>query len=43
VIIPHFLDGGENAHDVINLIPPDKLILLDKLVPGIRWQVWRCI
>jgi DNA-binding transcriptional regulator YhcF (GntR family) len=35
VIIPHFLDGGENAHDVINTIPPNKLILLDKLVPGI--------
>ncbi len=38
VIIPHFLDGGENAHDVINLIPKEKLILLDKLVPGIAGQ-----
>ncbi|MES1197674.1 MAG: GntR family transcriptional regulator [Chitinophagaceae bacterium] len=36
VIIPHFLDGGENAHEIINTIPKDKLILLDKLVPGIN-------
>jgi DNA-binding transcriptional regulator YhcF (GntR family) len=35
VIIPHFMDGGENAHDVINTIPKDKLILLDKLIPGV--------
>lgn len=35
VIIPHFLDGGENVHEVINLIPKEKLILLDKIVPGI--------
>lgn len=33
VIIPHFLDGGENAHKVINMIPKEKLILLDKLIP----------
>jgi len=35
VIIPHFLDGGENAHEIINTIPKKKLILLDKLVPGV--------
>ena len=35
VIIPHFMDGGENVHEIINAIPKDKLILLDKLVPGI--------
>ena len=35
VIVPHFLDGGENVHEVINTIPKDKLILLDKIVPGI--------
>ena len=35
VIIPHFLDGGENAHEIINTIAKDKLILLDKLVPGV--------
>ena len=38
VIIPHFKDGGENAHDVINLIPKEKLILLDKMLPGITGQ-----
>ncbi|NCI46865.1 GntR family transcriptional regulator [Sediminibacterium soli] len=38
VVIPHFMDGGENAHDVINTIPAEKLILLDKLIPGIRGQ-----
>ena len=36
VIIPHFLEGGENAHEIINTIPPEKLILLDKLQPGIH-------
>ncbi|MEJ7587563.1 MAG: GntR family transcriptional regulator [Ferruginibacter sp.] len=35
VIIPHFMDGGEHAAKIINSIPKDKLILLDKLVPGV--------
>ncbi len=35
VIIPHFLEGGENAHEIINTIPKDKLVILDKLLPGI--------
>lgn len=35
VIIPHFLQGSENAYEVINMIPKDKLILLDKLVSGV--------
>ena len=35
VIVPHFLDGGENVHEIINTIPKEKLILLDKIVPGI--------
>jgi DNA-binding transcriptional regulator YhcF (GntR family) len=38
VIIPHFMDGGENAHEVISSIPSEKLILLDKLVPGIAGE-----
>ncbi len=38
VIIPHFMDGGENAAEIINTIPKDKLILLDKLVHGIDGQ-----
>jgi hypothetical protein len=36
VIIPHFLEGGENAHEIINTIPRDKLILLDKLIAGVE-------
>ncbi len=35
VIIPHFLEGGENAHEIINTIPKNKLILLDKLIAGV--------
>lgn len=35
VIIPHFLEHGENAHEIINTLPKDKLILLDKLQPGV--------
>ena len=38
VIIPHFLEGGENARDIINQIPKGKLILLDKLVTGIEGE-----
>jgi len=36
VIIPHFLDGGENAAEVINEFTNGKLILLDKLITGIH-------
>jgi DNA-binding transcriptional regulator YhcF (GntR family) len=36
VIITHFLEGGENAHDIINAIPKEKLLLLDKLVAGVK-------
>lgn len=35
VIIPHFIEGGENAHEIINTLPKEKLIILDKLLPGI--------
>ncbi len=38
MIIPHFLDGEENAFEVINTIPQDKLLLLDKLVPGVQGE-----
>jgi DNA-binding transcriptional regulator YhcF (GntR family) len=36
VILPHFAEGGENAHELINTIPKDKLILLDKPVKGVN-------
>jgi DNA-binding transcriptional regulator YhcF (GntR family) len=35
VIVPHFMDGGEQVHEIINTLPKEKLILLDKLVPGV--------
>jgi DNA-binding transcriptional regulator YhcF (GntR family) len=35
VIIPHFVEGGEDAYKIINTIPAEKLILLDKKVPGV--------
>ncbi len=36
VIIPHFLEGGENASEIINELTAGNLILLDKLIPGIK-------
>lgn len=38
VIIPHFMDGGDNAFEIINTIPKEKLIILDKLVKGVNGQ-----
>jgi DNA-binding transcriptional regulator YhcF (GntR family) len=38
VIIPHFLDGGERAHDIINSLPKENLLLLDKKIPGITGE-----
>lgn len=35
VILPHFAEGGDTAHQLINTIPKDKLILLDKHLGGI--------
>lgn len=35
VIIPHFIDDSENAFAVIDALPKDKLILMDKLVGGL--------
>jgi DNA-binding transcriptional regulator YhcF (GntR family) len=35
VIIPHFIEGGEKAIDIINQIPSEKLLLLDNLLPEI--------
>ncbi|PBQ31330.1 transcriptional regulator [Sphingobacteriaceae bacterium] len=38
VIIPHFIEGGENAHEIINTIPKGKLIILDRSMPGIKGE-----
>ena len=35
VIIPHFMDNGGNIQEILNDIPKDKLILMDKLVSGV--------
>jgi DNA-binding transcriptional regulator YhcF (GntR family) len=35
VIIPHFIEGGDYASDIINAIPKEKLIVLDKKIPGV--------
>lgn len=35
VIIPHFLEGGMFAEEIINQIPTEKLIVLDKQIEGI--------
>ena len=36
VLISHFLDNQEIAHEIINTIPEDKLILMDKLVKKVN-------
>ena len=38
VIIPHFNEGGEESYRLINEIPKNKLVLLDKLLPGVDGQ-----
>ena len=35
VIIPHFTENKDFAYDLIDSLPKDKLILMDKLVPRI--------
>jgi DNA-binding transcriptional regulator YhcF (GntR family) len=35
VVLPHFIEGGDTAHKIINTIPKEKLILLDKIIPGV--------
>ena len=36
VIIPHFVEGGEQAYEIINTIPKEKLLLLDKKILGVE-------
>lgn len=38
VIIPHFIEGRDEAYEIINTIPSDKLLLLDKLVSGVEGE-----
>ena len=38
VIIPHFIEGGENAHNIINTIPKEQLLILDKKVSNVTGE-----
>jgi DNA-binding transcriptional regulator YhcF (GntR family) len=38
VIVPHFIEGGDNAYQIINTIPKEKLLLLDKVVSGVTGE-----
>jgi DNA-binding transcriptional regulator YhcF (GntR family) len=38
VIVPHFMEGGEGADEIINQLPAEKLLMLDKLIPGIKGE-----
>jgi DNA-binding transcriptional regulator YhcF (GntR family) len=38
VILPHFIEGGDTAHNIINTIPKEKLIMLDKIIPGVTGE-----
>ena len=38
VIIPHFLEGEEGAPAIIDSLPREKLLLLDKKIPGISGE-----
>jgi len=38
VIIPHFLEKDIQAHNIINTLPKEKLILMDKLVAGVEGE-----
>ncbi len=38
VIIPHFIEGHERAYELIDSLPKDKLLLLDKLIPEIKGE-----
>lgn len=38
VIIPHFIEGEDQAPKIINQIDKKKLILLDKILPGIKGE-----
>lgn len=38
VIIPHFIEGEDKAPQIINQIDKNKLILLDKIIPGVTGE-----
>ncbi|WP_044171522.1 GntR family transcriptional regulator [Flectobacillus major] len=38
VIIPYFLDDNGKVEEVVNMIPKEKLIILDKMVSGVHGE-----
>lgn len=38
VILPHFIEGRNKAADIINTIPKEKLLLLDRLVQDVEGE-----
>ncbi len=36
VVLPHFVEGGEEAYKVVDALPKEKLILLDKRMPEVN-------
>lgn len=38
VIIPHFIDADDEEYEILNAIPKNKLILMDKMIPGITGE-----
>ncbi len=38
VVIPHFIEGRDCAHAVLNAVPKEKLLLLDKKVDGVKGE-----
>lgn len=38
VIITHFMESGEDAFEILNTLPKEKLILLDKFVSGVTGE-----
>ena len=35
LVMPYFKDGGEKVHEIINTIPKEKLVMIDKMVPDV--------
>jgi DNA-binding transcriptional regulator YhcF (GntR family) len=38
VVIPHFIDSAEKAYEILNTLPKEKLILLDKIASQITGE-----
>ncbi len=38
VVMPHFYDNMEEAIQIIKAIPPEKLVVLDKKIPGVDFK-----